>query len=108
MQIIVEGESHSLHPNVQRKILYMIREGLRNVEKHADAQHVTVQLTWSRESLMIVISDDGQGFDPNMIGVLRGHYGLRIIQEYIKELNGTFKIISSERSGTSLILRLPV
>ena len=92
---------------MQRQILYLVREALRNIEKHAHAQNVNLSLNWIDNGLTIRISDDGQGFDVSMRQNNDGHYGLRIIQEIVYELNGSVFVESGQNEGTQITLWLP-
>ena len=101
------GKPRKLPPIVERQILYVARELLRNVEKHARARQVTFKLIWAEDNLTIEFSDDGQGFDVSENRFESGHLGLRIIQEIAEELNGRLTLTSSEEGGTKVVLRIP-
>ena len=101
------GDPRKLPPFVERQILYVAREVLRNVEKHARARQVTFKLIWAEDSLTMEFSDDGLGFDVSENTFESGHLGLRIIQEIAEELNGVLTLTSSEEDGTKVVLRIP-
>ncbi|OGO29317.1 MAG: hypothetical protein A2W33_01575 [Chloroflexi bacterium RBG_16_52_11] len=101
------GNPIILPPQLQRQILYLVREALRNVEKHANAQNVTLAFNWIDNGLTIKLWDDGQGFDVSVKQKNGGHYGLRIIQEIVDELNGSLSVESSQNEGTQITLWLP-
>ena len=101
-----EGEPKILPPQMQRQILYLVREILRNVEKHAHAQNITLTLNWIDNGLTINISDNGQGFD-DIMRQNDAYYGLRIMQEIVHELNGSLTLKSGYNEGTQVALWLP-
>jgi signal transduction histidine kinase len=103
VDLVSEGQPRVLPDNIQRHILYIFREALANVEKHANARRVDIRLSWAERSLTIDISDDGKGFDPEKIN-LDGHYGLTIMRERAEEINAHLTITSSEQGGTHLSL----
>jgi signal transduction histidine kinase len=102
-----EGQPRQLPDHIQRQILYIVRELLRNVEKHARAKQVNLKLSWSETGLTIESANDGQGFDVVAAQELNGHHGLKIVQEIIEELNGRLQISSSEDSGSQINLWIP-
>jgi signal transduction histidine kinase len=101
------GKPKALPVYVERRILYVVREMLINVEKHAQAQEVIFKLIWLGETLTIEFSDDGNGFEVSKNKFETGHLGLRIIQEIAAELNGQFTLNSSENDGTKIFLTIP-
>jgi len=58
------------------------------------------------DSLLVTISDDGQGFDASTIP--DGHYGLLGIKERVRLVNGRFEIHSDIGKGTTLRIELPL
>ena len=102
-----EGEPRQLPDHMQRQILYIVRELLRNVEKHARAKQVSLELVWSDTGLTIASANDGQGFDVVAAQKINGHYGLKIVQEIIDELNGRLELSSSVDNGSQITLWIP-
>jgi len=107
VQVTSEGQPCPLSPIVQQQLLYLLEEALVNVEKHADAQLVDIDLVWGQDALTISLSDDGVGFDPQGISS-EGHFGLAIMHERAREINGRLTLASCPTAGTQLVLRLPL
>jgi PAS domain S-box-containing protein len=107
VQVNSEGQPRRLSPIVQQQLVYLFREALVNVEKHAKARQVDINLAWGEDTLTLSLSDDGQGFDPEQVGA-GGHFGLAIMQERAQEINGQLALNSRPDSGTELVLRLPL
>lgn len=99
------GKSHPLPFSVQRNIYYIIQEALTNIEKHANAKAVNVELSWEDTDLTIRIQDDGVGFEPDL--QKNGHFGLRIMQERALECGARLSITSQVGQGTQLGLQVP-
>ncbi|MFL5924636.1 MAG: GAF domain-containing protein [Gaiellaceae bacterium] len=95
-----------LPPEIETAIYRIVQEALTNVVKHSRAQRVSVLLTRSDGRIKAVIEDDGQGFDPGA-GTGDG-VGLIGMRERIELLDGTLTIESSERSGTTVAVEVPV
>jgi nitrate/nitrite-specific signal transduction histidine kinase len=101
------GEPVSLPSTLRRQIFSLVQEGLNNIEKYAQAQHIHVSLIWSVDCLMISIVDDGIGFDPSSVQT-EGHYGLMMMRELVKAMQGHFAIDSSPGHGTELNFNFPL
>lgn len=100
------GEPRSVSPGRMRQLFYIFREALTNIEKHARARFVAVQIGWDEDCLRLIMQDDGQGFDPFSTSY-DGHYGLKFMQERAELLNGSLNIHSAVGSGTRLEARVP-
>jgi signal transduction histidine kinase len=91
---------------VETAIYRIVQESLTNVVKHAQAGSVSVVLTRGDGRIKAVIEDDGTGFAPETIGE-RG-IGLVGMRERIELLDGSLTVESSERSGTTVAVEVPV
>jgi len=90
--------------------LYRIaQEALTNIERHAEATRVDIDLRGHRQGATMRISDNGCGMPPDQTRSGRG-LGLRNMQERIEQLDGDLRILSSRgaQSGTVIEARLPL
>jgi PAS domain S-box-containing protein len=88
--------------------LYQIaHESLSNIQKHARASTVTINLHTSRRGIALDVTDDGVGFDTK---AERGqsHRGLRNMVSRTQGLGGSFKLESAPGKGASLHIEMPV
>jgi cation diffusion facilitator family transporter len=76
-----------------------VQEGLRNVAKHANADHVTVRVQVHNGMATAEVADDGEGFTPNGSGG-REHMGLDLLSDLAEEAGGTLAIESRPGAGT--------
>ncbi len=92
--------------------LYRIhQEALKNVEKHARASHVMVQLTKKGDIVQLTIKDDGIGFDPERPPARRkrkADLGLLGMRERASYVGGAITIKSIRRTGTDIEVRISV
>jgi len=86
------------------EIVQLTREALSNVVRHANAKHSKVQLVRTGRNAVLVIEDDGSGFDARRS--FNGN-GLRNMRERASSLGGALKISSNGR-GTSLRVIFPL
>ncbi|MEO0484286.1 MAG: cache domain-containing protein [Pseudomonadota bacterium] len=88
--------------------LYRVaQEALTNIERHAGATRVTLELEGNRKGAQMKITDDGCGLNEVRGTDPRGGLGLRNMQERVEKLDGTLRILSS-RKGTVIEARVPL
>jgi two-component system nitrate/nitrite sensor histidine kinase NarX len=106
VEVSTTGTAEMLLPQTQRQVLYISREALNNVEKHAHANLVKLNVAWRENELNIRIVDDGVGFHR---GESAGdHFGLIIMDERATAINGEVSVNSATGAGTKVHLRLPL
>jgi signal transduction histidine kinase len=89
----------------QRKNIYLLyKEAVNNVIKHSGANNIYILVQSLKNSLSLVIRDDGKGFDVNAANVGNG---LKSINRRATLLKGTIKIVSDKGNGTSIRLFVP-
>ena len=98
--IRVVGE-RQLPLTVEEELYRIAQEGLNNAVKHARARSVSIELMLTGQSVCMILSDDGTGFNLESAGG-SGGMGLRGIKERVRKMNGTLAIESSPESGTRL------
>ncbi|MDC1024334.1 ATP-binding protein [Flavobacteriales bacterium] len=74
-----------------------IKELITNVIKHAKAQNITLELTAHEDSVILIISDDGIGFNNNKYGL-----GLKNINNRAILYEGEMTIDSNPKKGTTV------
>ncbi|MCX7970190.1 MAG: sensor histidine kinase, partial [Negativicutes bacterium] len=66
-KLVLSGGERRLPGYVEIGLFRVAQEALVNCEKHARAANIEVTLTFGRDSVKLVISDDGSGFDRHNI-----------------------------------------
>ena len=88
----------------------LVQEALNNVNKHANAKHVTVRMIASSPNIVLRIEDDGKGFDVNdrlASAVKEKRLGLRTMEERVCLLDGAMRIQSRAMEGTRIFIEVP-
>jgi len=86
--------------------LYRIcQELINNVIKHSEATEVSVQLFLSKAQLVLIIEDNGNGFDLDKNG---DGIGLLNIRSRLNTVNGEVNYEPSPNSGTVATIRIPI
>lgn len=89
----------------------LVQEGLANIEKHADASHITIRLSASFPHIILRIEDNGKGFDlqTRIFEALKERrMGLQIMEQRVALLNGEMVIDSRPRLGTKILVKVPI
>ena len=111
-----EGPAYEVHDGFPsepgpeaRVILYRVaQEALTNVERHAGASRVVINLEGSEGGFLIRIQDDGAGFDAGTsTGSPLGHMGLRAMRERAEMAGGWTRVSSSPGAGTTVECWVP-
>lgn len=99
-------EEVNLAPDRCAALYRAAQEALANVSKHAHARQVSVQLFASATDVSLEVSDDGVGFDPQMLQTAPG-FGLRALMERARGLGGWAEVSSTPNAGASLMFSIP-
>jgi signal transduction histidine kinase len=113
----VPADCHASHMDAGRlpldleTTLYRVtQEALTNVLRHAKAKRVSVLLERRKDSISLIIEDDGAGFDTATMfqaARSRGKLGLLGMRERIAMVGGTIEIESNPGAGTTIFARIP-
>jgi Signal transduction histidine kinase len=106
LETALEGEL-ALPPRSELQIIRVIQEALTNVRKHGAATCVTIRIGEEAAGQVIVIEDDGHGFD--VAETLLGHdgFGLHTMRERMELVGGTLTIDSAPGRGTRVVAKMP-
>ncbi|MBD3291386.1 MAG: hypothetical protein GF393_00570 [Armatimonadia bacterium] len=111
VSVRMQGDGWRLSPDIEHATFRIVQEALTNTEKHAQADHVTVELTLAQSELQIVVTDDGVGFDLHDSDAgpsIEGGIGLHSMRERAEAIGGDLKIDSSPGEGTTITLTVPL
>lgn len=97
-----------LSPEIETALYRITQEGLTNIIRHAEARTASIFIECSEDKVLLVIEDDGKGFDVTNAYHQDGHLGLYGIQERAELLSGSLEIESEPGRGTSLFIEIPL
>jgi signal transduction histidine kinase len=90
---------------LETAVYRLVQEALNNVSKHSMAEHAQLTVCEVGGHIEIEISDDGVGFEPNLV---REGFGLVGMRERAALLGGRLRIESERGSGTSVRAQIPL
>jgi len=94
-------------PEVETALYRVIQEALTNITKHAAARLVSVVLERRRGDAIMVVEDDGVGFDLDEVAST-GRLGLLGMRERMTLVGGSLQIEAAPRAGTLIRVRVPI
>jgi len=109
LRVVLESdpEDLALPSQVEQEIFYVLREGLRNIARHAHASTVDILLKQVGTEIHGSLEDDGVGFD--LSAAKNGtSFGLGVMDERIRKLGGSLSIETSAGRGTTISFSAPL
>ncbi|HYB96064.1 MAG TPA: ATP-binding protein [Vicinamibacterales bacterium] len=110
----IAAEFHSLSPDAMRlatdiesHLYRIVQEALNNVGKHARAHEVSVMLERRGTDVIVIVEDDGAGFDVGQANRAGQGMGLASMRERAALIDGEVQIESKRGQGTTLFVRVP-
>ena len=87
----------------------IVQEAVTNVIRHAKASRISVMLERTGPDLILLIVDDGAGFDVKAVrsGAAVATLGLRGMEERVQAVGGSISIDSAPALGTEICARFP-
>jgi signal transduction histidine kinase len=106
-EVSVEGEEKHLPDYVRDQLYLILREGVRNVIAHADAENMEVEVGIAPGEVRATILDAGMGFTSEGT-VLEDGLGICSMRERAELLGGSFEFSSVPEGGTRIEVRIPL
>jgi PAS domain S-box-containing protein len=98
-----------LTPEVRGHVLYLLREAVANVLRHAEASHVRIELSRLDGRAVLKVEDDGRGFDASAtLPPSERHRGLHNMAERARLVGGHLVLQSAPGQGTAICLEFPL
>jgi two-component system sensor histidine kinase UhpB len=99
-------DDERLSPDAEIALFRVAQEALTNVVRHSQATYADVLLERRGDRLILIIEDDGAGFDP-VAAMPAGRLGLAGMRERAEMLGGSLVIESSVGAGTTVLAEVP-
>lgn len=109
-EVKVDGERRALSPSMEACLYRVAKESIANSMKHATPTKLGVFLTYQPESVRLMITDNGSGFDPVEVRKRSQDetgIGLRSIEDRVRTEGGEMHIASAPGRGTRIDVVVP-
>jgi signal transduction histidine kinase len=91
---------------LRRSLLMAIKETLNNTVKYSGATELQLKIERQHQHLVVVVRDNGRGFDP--AAIKPGRHGLGNLSRRMRELGGSCQISSQPGQGCRIEFRIPL
>jgi two-component system sensor histidine kinase UhpB len=107
ISLLIEDDINyqSLQKDLQLNIFRILQEQLRNIYNYSQANNLSIAMEIKCNQLMLIISDDGIGFD---VKKSKKGIGLANIQRRVEMFAGTFQIETAPGKGCRMEIAIPV
>lgn len=100
------GAEKRLESNIEVALFRLVQESISNALKHGNSRDVWVKVEWLRDTMNIVVKDNGKGFDVTQ--TKDKSFGIIGMRERVELLKGEMKIMSTIGNGTTVLFRIPL
>jgi signal transduction histidine kinase len=97
-----------LAPERAAEVFRIAQEALTNALRHSGAAHIAVRLSEPNGTLMLVVEDDGVGFEPDSAELRSQRLGLTSMEERAGALGGSLSVESRPGAGATIGLEVPL
>jgi signal transduction histidine kinase len=105
----VAGPETRFAESINRTLLLVTREAIRNALMHAGPTAVKVRLLFAPTAVSLEVQDNGCGFEPASAGLAaHGHFGILGMRERLEQIGGSLEVNSALGVGTTVVARLPL
>jgi signal transduction histidine kinase len=104
VELAVAGRLDHLSDPHRTCIYRVVQEALTNCVRHARATAINVTVRPVADAIEVTVSDNGVGLDPQRRAA---GFGLRGIEERVRELGGNITLQSAANAGATLSITLP-
>lgn len=110
MKINIEtsGPLDDLPYDLQTALNRIVQESISNIARHARATEVKISLNKIRSKVLLIIEDNGIGFDVKSALKQKGSFGLNNIRERSESFGGITNIKSQIKRGTRISVVIPL
>ncbi len=104
----IEKDFH-LTPLIQLNIFRLFQEALNNALKYSGAEQITVELNIEiKNQLILIVKDNGIGFDPSDESIMEKGNGFRSMQRRAERMHGCLETKAAKNSGTTILLKVTI
>ena len=105
---VTDELTHEPDPDLRVSLYRIVQEAVANARKHADARQVSVRVTTAEGGVVVLVADDGTGFDTDVVDTPEpGHLGLTTMIERAELVGGWCRVSSVANGGTTVECWLP-
>jgi two-component system, NarL family, sensor kinase len=107
--LVVTGTIYKLNTQKEMVLFRIVQEALHNIVKHSGAKNITVALQYMPDVFVLIVEDNGKGFDLTPFNEAENGngMGIRNMHNRANLIGANFKMSSTVGNGTVIIIELP-
>ncbi len=102
----LDFDDQNISPRIGENVYRIAQEGLRNIAKHAQAQHAFLTIKREYKFLRLILEDNGVGCD--LVQIKSSRLGILGMQERTELLGGSFAVFSEPGAGMRIDVTIPL
>lgn len=101
--------SERIDVKLEKALFRICQEAVNNIIKHSGASEASIELYRVEDMIVLVVEDDGKGFDTALLDHKESTQGLGLIsmQERVDSFDGDFAFSSKTGNGTEIVIEIP-
>jgi two-component system, NarL family, sensor histidine kinase NreB len=107
VDLTVIGMKERLPRDIETAAYRIVQEAAANTLRHAEANHLEIRVDQRQDWLIVMVRDDGKGFDSEDAPQLRRGLGVQGMRERAELVGGSLQVLSAPGAGTTILARLP-
>lgn len=104
IDLYISGDFISIDDAVLISVYRLVQEGLTNIARHANANQITISVKRDSDQIIMMIKDNGHGFDYTL---KTSGFGLAGMKERVEGLAGKFDLETAMNKGVTVKIELP-
>jgi len=102
MELKLPERLPEISPTVEQTLYRCMQEVLSNIDRHAAASKVNIEVKVTEQVICMSIHDNGRGFDAGKMNTVNNHFGIVGMKERVEALGGLLRIDSQMAYGTTI------
>lgn len=101
--------SDRIDAKLEKALFRICQEAVNNIIKHAGASEASIELYRVEDMIVLVVEDDGKGFDTDILDLKASTQGVGLIsiQERVETFDGDLALSSKPGNGSEIVIEIP-
>ncbi|WP_075351459.1 sensor histidine kinase [Algoriphagus marinus] len=105
LHLSLHGDLKNLESKISLTIYRIVQELISNALRHAHPKNINIYVTRGKDNILLIVEDDGKGFDPKKPTT---GLGISNLKSRIELFKGKLNIDSTAKGGTSISINIPL